>query len=615
VLAPLALDDLQNFLAEARIARLRHSNIVQVLDFGVEKHIPFIVMEYAPNGTLRQLHPKGTQVSLRTIVSYVKQIASALQYAHDERLVHRDIKPENLLIGEQNQILLSDFGLATIARSMSFPSVDQIAGTIAYMAPEQIESHPHPASDQYSLGVVVYEWLCGERPFQGTFTEIAAKHANAPPPPLRDKMPTIAPDVERVVMTALAKDSKQRFDNISAFATMLEQACANTVEYVTHSVHSEDVTAPALSSPQQASTILGIEGTPKPTQSRISRRKIVLGLGAGLVVVGGLTWLEIFHPLPPIIVLSPTPTPKPTPTPIPLGKLLYTYPRHLGGVNAVAWSLNGKSIASGSNDNTVQVWNAANGSNISTYRGHAQSVEAVAWSPDGKHIASASWDMTVQVWDAANGSNISTYRGHNAAVYTVAWSPDSKRIVSGSYDKTVQIWDASNGNLIFSYHGHNEAVHTVAWSPDGKHIASGSFDKTVQVWDAADGGNPFTYRRHSDIVLAVAWSPNSKRIASSAGGSDTTVQVWNAADGSHVFPYHGHTDFVNAVAWSHNGKRIASGAGGNDHTVKVWNAADGSHAFPYTGHFTEVRAVAWSPDDSRIASAGDDKTVQVWGTG
>src|SRR5437588_5397937 len=114
VLSELAQGDLGSFLAEARTARLKHSNIVQILDFGVENHIPFIVMEYAPNGTLRERHPKRTRVSLPTIVTYVKQIASALQYAHDERLVHRDIKPENMLIGEQNQIFLSDFGLATI---------------------------------------------------------------------------------------------------------------------------------------------------------------------------------------------------------------------------------------------------------------------------------------------------------------------------------------------------------------------------------------------------------------------------------------------------------------------------------------------------------------------
>ena len=173
ILPQLAQDDLHSFLIEARTFRLKHPNIVQVLDFGVEGRLPFIVMEYAPNGTLRQRHPKGTRVLLPTIVSYVKQVASALQYAHDERLVHRDAKPENMLIGVQNQVLLSDFGIATIAHGTASQSVEAMAGTIPYMAPEQIQGHPRSASDQYSLCVVVYQWLCGDYPFHGTLTDVA----------------------------------------------------------------------------------------------------------------------------------------------------------------------------------------------------------------------------------------------------------------------------------------------------------------------------------------------------------------------------------------------------------------------------------------------------------
>jgi serine/threonine protein kinase len=224
LLPQLAQDDLHSFLNEARIFRLKHPNIVQVLDFGVEGRTPFIVMEYAPNGTLRQRHPKGTRVPLPTVVSYVTQVASALQYAHEDRLVHRDIKPENMLIGGQNQVLLSDFGIATIAHGTSSQRVEAMAGTIPYMAPEQIQGHPRPASDQYSLGVVVYEWLCGDRPFHGTLTEVVVQHATVPPPPLRERVPAISPDVEQVVLTALAKDPKQRFGSVLAFATALEQA-------------------------------------------------------------------------------------------------------------------------------------------------------------------------------------------------------------------------------------------------------------------------------------------------------------------------------------------------------------------------------------------------------
>ena len=141
----------------------------------------------------------------------MKQIASALQYAHDERFIHRDVKPENMLIGRRGEVLLSDFGIALVAQSSRYQSTQDMVGTMAYMAPEQIQGKPRPASDQYALGIVVYEWLSGIRPFHGAFTEIVAQHLAAPPPPLHEKVPTIPPGVENVVMTALAKDPKARF--------------------------------------------------------------------------------------------------------------------------------------------------------------------------------------------------------------------------------------------------------------------------------------------------------------------------------------------------------------------------------------------------------------------
>lgn len=223
--AKVADDDLQGFLNEARtIAHLVHPHIVRVMDFGVQDEIPFLVMDYASNGTLRKLHPKGTQLPLSTIVSYVRQVAFALQYAHDEKFIHRDIKPENMLLGRRTEVLLSDFGIALIAQSSRYQNTRDVAGTVAYMAPEQIQGKPRPPSDQYSLAVVVYEWLSGDRPFHGSFTELCAQHLFAPPPSLREKTPTISLDVEQVVQTALSKEPQQRFKSVLAFANALEQA-------------------------------------------------------------------------------------------------------------------------------------------------------------------------------------------------------------------------------------------------------------------------------------------------------------------------------------------------------------------------------------------------------
>ena len=221
----LAAADIASFLTEAQtIANLEHPHIVRVLDFDVAEGVPFLVMSYAPNGTLRQLHPKGTQLPLPTVVSYVKQLAEALQYAHDEKLIHRDVKPENMLVGRRNEVLLSDFGIALIAQSSRYQSTQEMIGTIAYMSPEQIQGKPRPASDQYSLAIAVYEWLCGDRPFHGSFTELCTQHMFATPAPLRQRVPMILPDVEHIVLTALAKDPKQRFGSVKAFATAFEQA-------------------------------------------------------------------------------------------------------------------------------------------------------------------------------------------------------------------------------------------------------------------------------------------------------------------------------------------------------------------------------------------------------
>jgi eukaryotic-like serine/threonine-protein kinase len=172
--AELARDDADQFRREARtIARLVHPNIVRVLEFGIEGTTPFLVVDYAPNGTLRKLYPKGMRLPLATVVSHVSQVAEALQYAHDQKIIHRDVKPENMLLGRRYEVLLSDFGIALVAQStrqQNTANMQDMAGTIAYMAPEQIQSQAVPASDQYSLAVVAYEWLGGERPFQGSFT-------------------------------------------------------------------------------------------------------------------------------------------------------------------------------------------------------------------------------------------------------------------------------------------------------------------------------------------------------------------------------------------------------------------------------------------------------------
>jgi len=227
----LADSDVESFLKEAQIiARLVHPHIIRIFDFDVQEGTPFLVMDYAPQGTLRQRHPKGKPVPLRTVVHYVRQVADALQYAHNQKFIHRDVKPENMLLGRRDEVLLSDFGIVQVVISTLSENegTQKIEGTIAYMAPEQLRGKARYATDQYALGVVVYEWLSGNRPFQGSLSEMVSQHMFVPPPPLREKVTTIPPAVEEVVMMALAKDPKERFANVQAFATAIEQATSVT---------------------------------------------------------------------------------------------------------------------------------------------------------------------------------------------------------------------------------------------------------------------------------------------------------------------------------------------------------------------------------------------------
>ncbi len=222
-------EEFQSFLNEARIFRLKHPHIIPVLDFGVEAKsaTPFIVMMYAPNGTLRQRHARGSRLLPSVIIQYVKEVADALQYAHEENLIHRDVKPENMLVGQHMEILLSDFGIATVSQSgrVSMSQQTQVVqGTYYYMAPEQFYGKAGRASDQYSLGIVTYEWFCGVCPFQGLFYEVVGQHLHVTPPSLRERGIGISQQTEQVIMTALAKSPGARYPCVQEFAQALEQS-------------------------------------------------------------------------------------------------------------------------------------------------------------------------------------------------------------------------------------------------------------------------------------------------------------------------------------------------------------------------------------------------------
>ncbi|HEX6779539.1 MAG TPA: protein kinase, partial [Ktedonobacterales bacterium] len=268
--ASLAKEQQQDFLAEAQtVARLKHPHIVGVLEFGIEGSTPYLVMDFAPYGTLRTRYPRGERLPLPILLSSVRQMADALAYAHEHQVVHRDIKPENMLIDAQGQIVLSDFGIATVAHSSRSQSIEEVVGTVFYMAPEQLMGKPRPASDQYALGVVTYEWLTGKLPFQGSFAEAASQQLFEQPPSLRGIVPSLSPALEEVVLTALAKDPKARFASVQDFAAALERASQVEISF--------------------APSILSDMPPPRnPDASRVTTRLDPYGTQALLPSTGGL---------------------------------------------------------------------------------------------------------------------------------------------------------------------------------------------------------------------------------------------------------------------------------------------------------------------------------------
>ena len=224
---------LERFWTEASItSHLPHRRIVQVFDYVEESTPPFLVMQYARYRSLEAYH-RGERLPLDAIVSYVKQIAEALDYVHRRGIIHCDIKPSNILLDADDTVLVSDFGVAvSTGRYAPIPQI--FGGTATYMAPEQHRGRPLPASDQYSLGIMVYEWLSGRPPFcDSSSSEIAMRHAHYAPPPLWRTAPSTPHAVQRVVLQALEKDPDERFPSAGDFALALERAYQEETDKLT----------------------------------------------------------------------------------------------------------------------------------------------------------------------------------------------------------------------------------------------------------------------------------------------------------------------------------------------------------------------------------------------
>jgi WD40 repeat protein len=295
----------------------------------------------------------------------------------------------------------------------------------------------------------------------------------------------------------------------------------------------------------------------------------------------------------------------------PGGSTTLNLAQHTGAVYSVAWSPDGKYIATASEDHTVIIWNALSGGLVCVYSGHSDLVYAVAWSPDSRLVASGGSDNTVQIWNALTCSPATGYATYTASnpIASIAWSHRGSEIVSGGWNHEVQAWNVATGHVLWTFPIDAEVVQSVAWSPRDDQVAIGGWDSFVHILNAVTGTQLYSHRySYNQAVNAVTWSPTGEYLA--IGGDDTTVQIWNVQKDQIVFTYSGHTARVTAVAWSPDGQEIASG--GDDKTVQVWNPFTGKLLMTYTQHTNTINSLAWSPDGKEIVSGSFDFTARVW---
>jgi WD40 repeat protein/serine/threonine protein kinase len=297
------------------------------------------------------------------------------------------------------------------------------------------------------------------------------------------------------------------------------------------------------------------------------------------------------------------------------GKLLRTLPGDRPWFQTIAFAPKGQLLAGGrwSDKGIVKVWNLAT-NQARVLQGHQGRVSAVAFSPDGRHLASGSADRTALIWNLENEEKL-VLAGHSDEIWSVAYSPDGERLATASEDRTVQVWDVRTGRQLATLRGHQGPVMGVAYSrPDGRYLATASSDRTVRIWDATTSEQLRVLTGHGKTVNAVAFSPDGRRLASA--GDDGAVRLWNPETGQETLTLRGPAGGPTTVAFSPDGCRLACGGVDHEHSLRIWNASKVEDSGPkplrtFRQHTAAVTCLAYSRDGSLLASGSEDKTVRV----
>jgi WD40 repeat protein/serine/threonine protein kinase len=615
------------------------------------------------------------------------QVAEALAHAHGQGILHRDIKPSNLLLDTRGTVWVTDFGLAkAVAGDENLTHTGDIVGTLRYMAPERFQGKSDPRSDLYGLGVTLYELLTLRPAFaEADRNKLLGRVLHEEPRRPRKVNPEVPRDLETVVLKAIAKEPRQRYataanvaEDLRRFlsdrpiqarpvgpwergwrwcrrnpvvaglaAALLLAMTVGLVASTLFAVHARHEATRADEKAQEAARVAltsrrqAYDANMLLMQVAWEQDQVVRFLellqeqepGPGQEDLRGFEWYFWSNKLQrghctlkghtgwvQGVAFSPDGRRLASGSrdgtvkvwDAQTGQEIRTLKDHTGTVYRVAYSPDGRRLASASADGTVKVWDAQTGQRALSLEGHTDHVHGVAFGPDGRQVASASADQTVKVWDAQTGQDLRTLEGHTGNVSNVVFSPDGRRLASASWDGTVRVWDAQTGQNVVTFTGHTDGVKVegLTFSPDSRHLASASVDGMVKVWEAQTGQEVLSFRGHAGPVYGVVYSPDGCRLASAS--VDGMVKVWNAQTGREIFTLKGHTGSIYSVAYSPDGRRLASASW--DGTVKVWDGLTGQEARTLEGHANAIRGVAFSPDGRRLASASEDNTLKVWDT-
>lgn len=564
--------------------------------------------------------------------------------------------------GGTTNVKILDFGLARFA-SESFDllgggntSVGVVLGTPDYMAPEQARN-AHAAdirSDIYSLGCSLHFLLTGQvlHPGSGSVVEKALAHIEQDVEPLAKFRSDIPLGLQTVLNRMTAKKPAERYATPAEVAAALAPfgATAGVIDRSDEPAAHQPLTA-GIKRVLAATGLVGFvllmavivhvvtDKGDLRIESQVEDVRVLLhqngtpfrllDIPAGTTVArlpAGEYTFELksdrgdirFSPNKvrltrsskvPLEITKIEPAREP---PVPTDpELLHKLEGHREWVMSVAYSRDGKELASASKDRTVRFWNPESAESIGEAIKNADHMRAVTYSPDGRWIATAGHDFTIQLLEAATKIPQATWRGHENFVTSLAWSGDSQMLVSGSDDGTIRRWDVATRQQLPEIGRHESAVSAVAFSAETNLIASGGKDHGVRLWDAQFMQSLANLTGHVDEVRSLAFTRNGRWLAS--GSKDGTVRLWEVEKRKFealLAPQEGR---VYAVAFSPDDRRLAVGCGDWGYgVVKLWNVETRQLWTTLSGPSAFVHSVAFSPDGSRLAAGGGDWGIRIW---